>query len=64
MTCPGCTAEGPIDVVVDGIGICANCLRSVVVAETRLAMATDTVALSDAHLALIRKARAAARKNL
>lgn len=64
MTCPGCTAEGPIDVVVDGVGICPNCLRTVVVAENRLATATDTTSLSDAHLALIRKARAAARKNL
>ncbi len=63
MICPSCSEDIEISVVTDGLGICPACLRSVVVGENRLATAADTAALSVEHLALLRKARAAARKN-
>lgn len=57
MTCPACATEQEIPALVSGIGICPACKRSVSVSGGRVAVAEDTVSLTDAERAILIKAR-------
>lgn len=59
MTCPACGSLVPPEPILDALTICPTCLSSLVVEgeSCRRATAEDTVQLSDAQLATVRKAR-------
>lgn len=64
MICPNCSEDVAMEPIMNGIGVCPKCLRTIVVADNRLATANDTAVLSDTELAKLRKARAALRAAL
>ncbi len=64
MTCPSCAADVTPEPVTGTLLICHNCLRSLVLGgdALRLAVADDTVNLSDNAIDALKKARKRLRK--
>jgi len=63
VNCPACGQSVDLAPVVKDVGICGNCLASLVIGETpRRATAADTVSLTVEQLAALRKARKTARE--